>query len=277
MAGLIKEQGKPQVCNFAGMTGMSVNPQNDLFDLLNALNSTLNVADAWQAGLVFFQKYGGTQISYARGRQDGSIAFLTTVPDWWINRYLENDYVTLDPFADISRAYFTPTRFDTRSGTFPISLSEPATRMLREYSETGANAGFVIPTMTPSTLQISGFNIANAMSPQEFSQFYRDRENVLVLAAHAVHQRCQALDPQLSQPEIHLASQKDIHYAPLSTRERECLLWLCKGLRNDAIADRMGISRVTVEMHLRNCRTKLNARTREQAVVTAIKQGFITP
>jgi DNA-binding CsgD family transcriptional regulator len=273
---LIKEQEKPQACNFAGMTGVIMNPHNDLFDLLNALNTALNVSDAWQAGLVFFQKYGGTQISYARGRQDGSIAFLTTVPDWWRNRYLENNYVSLDPFADISRACFAPTRFDTKSGTFPISLSEPATQMLQEYTETGANAGFVIPTMTPSTVQISGFNIANAMNQQEFSLFYRDRENALVLAAHAVHQRCQELDPS-SQTDAYLAPQEMGHYAPLSPRERECLLWLCKGMRNDAIADRMGITRVTVEMHLRNCRQKLNARTREQAVVTAIKRGFITP
>ncbi|OSQ38719.1 LuxR family transcriptional regulator [Thalassospira sp. MCCC 1A01428] len=256
---------------------MALQLNNDLFDLLNALDNALSVPDAWQAGLGFFKKYGGNQITYTHERQDGSIVFLTTLPDWWMTYYLENDYASLDPFIDVGRAYFKPTRFDTRSVNLPISLSAPAAQMLQEFAETGSNSGFVIPTMAPSTMKISGFNIANTMEKQEFSQFYSDKENALVLAAHAVHQRCQELDPQLSRTDVHLAPKKNTSYPLLSPRERECLLWLCKGMRNDAIADRMGITRVTVEMHLRNCRQKLNARTREQAVVTAIKRGFITP
>ncbi len=256
---------------------MIANAHNDLFDLLNALDNALNVSDAWQAGLVFFRKYGGNQITYTHERQDGSIVFLTTLPDWWMTYYLENDYASLDPFIDVGRAYFSPTRFDTQEVNLPVSLSDPAAQMLQEYGETGSSSGFVIPTMTPSTLTVSGFNIANTMKKNEFSLFYNDKESALALAAHAVHQRCQELDPHLSRTDVHLAPKKNASYPLLSPRECECMLWLCKGMRNDAIADRMGITRVTVEMHLRNCRTKLNARTREQAVVTAIKQGFITP
>jgi DNA-binding CsgD family transcriptional regulator len=259
------------------MAGMALQLNNDLFDLLNALSNAWNVPDAWLAGLVFFRKYGGNQITYTHERQDGSIVFLTTLPDWWMTHYLENDYANMDPFIDIGRAYFSPTRFDTKAVGLPISLSAPAKQMLQEFAETGSSSGFVIPTMTPSTLTISGFNIANTMDKHEFSLFYSDKENALALAAHAVHQRCQELDPQLSRTDVHLAPKKNTSYPLLSPRERECLLWLCKGMRNDAIADRMGITRVTVEMHLRNCRQKLDARTREQAVVTAIKRGFITP
>ncbi|PKR49046.1 hypothetical protein COO20_23065 [Thalassospira marina] len=256
---------------------MFLNPNHDLFDLLNALDTAQTVPDAWQVGLVFFRKYGGNQITYTHERQDGSIVFLTTLPDWWMSYYLDNNYANLDPFIDVGRAYFSPTRFDTNSVNLPVSLSAPARQMLNEFAETGSSTGFVIPTMAPSVPQISGFNIANTMQKQEFSQFYDDKENALVMAAHAVHQRCQELDPQLTRTDVHLAPHKITHYPELSPRERECLLWLCKGMRNDAIADRMGITRVTVEMHMRNCRQKLGARTREQAVVTAIKQGFITP
>ncbi|OSQ35457.1 autoinducer binding domain-containing protein, partial [Thalassospira mesophila] len=217
---------------------MALQLNNDLFDLLNALDNALSVPDAWQAGLDFFKKYGGNQITYTHERQDGSIVFLTTLPDWWMIYYLENDYASLDPFIDVGRAYFKPTRFDTRSVNLPISLSGPAAQMLQEFAETGSSSGFVIPTMAPSTLKISGFNIANTMEKQEFSQFYNDKENALVLAAHAVHQRCQELDPQLSRTDVHLAPKKNTSYPLLSPRERECLLWLCKGMRNDAIADR---------------------------------------
>jgi len=63
--------------------------------------------------------------------------------------------------------------------------------------------------------------------------------------------------------------------AQLSNRERECLVWLCHGLRTQRIANRMGISVSTVEFHLRNARNKLGAATREQTVATAVKFSLI--
>jgi DNA-binding CsgD family transcriptional regulator len=63
----------------------------------------------------------------------------------------------------------------------------------------------------------------------------------------------------------------------LSSRERECLLWLSKGLRNDRIAERLGISNHTVELHLANARRKLQAATREQALAQAVIRGLVEP
>ena len=63
----------------------------------------------------------------------------------------------------------------------------------------------------------------------------------------------------------------------LSVRERECLLWLSRGLRNDDIAERLSLSRSTVEFHLVNVRRKLNASTREQALAIAVHGGLIEP
>ena len=61
----------------------------------------------------------------------------------------------------------------------------------------------------------------------------------------------------------------------ISDRERECLEWLARGERPDAIAYRLGIKRVTVDMHLRNARVKLNAATREHAVALAVHSKLI--
>ena len=256
---------------------MISNPNNDLFDLLNALDNAQDVPAAWQAGLRFFRKFGARQITYGFERLDGSIVFLTTLPDWWLSHYQDNNYASYDPLIDIARAYIAPRKFETPFTDFPVTLSPKARQILNEFGETESTAGLVIPGMTPMPQQLSALAISNTMNAEEFSKFYRGKETTLILAAHAVQQRCQELDHQFTQTDVHLMLQRIRHHPKLSPRERECLLWLCKGLRNDAIADRMGITRVTVEMHLRNCRQKLNARTREQAVVTAIKQGFITP
>jgi len=62
----------------------------------------------------------------------------------------------------------------------------------------------------------------------------------------------------------------------LSERERECLLWLCAGLRVAAIADKLSIGESAVQLYITNAKRKLGAKTREQAVARAIFSGEIT-
>ena len=63
----------------------------------------------------------------------------------------------------------------------------------------------------------------------------------------------------------------------LTDREKECLVWLARGLRNDRIAEKMGIKTVTVQLHLDKARKKLAAATREQALSIAIQIGAVKP
>lgn len=64
---------------------------------------------------------------------------------------------------------------------------------------------------------------------------------------------------------------------PLSPRERECLLRLAQGLRVDRIAERLGLSTATVDLHLANGRRKLGARTSAEAIARAVQEGSIEP
>lgn len=61
----------------------------------------------------------------------------------------------------------------------------------------------------------------------------------------------------------------------LSNRERDCLAYIADGLRTADVAYRMGITEGTVEMHMRNARTRLGAKTRDQAVAIAVRSGVI--
>ena len=62
----------------------------------------------------------------------------------------------------------------------------------------------------------------------------------------------------------------------LSGREVECLTQIARGERVARIAESLSLSQVTVELHLRNARAKLKARTRDQAVALAVQAGLIT-
>jgi len=61
----------------------------------------------------------------------------------------------------------------------------------------------------------------------------------------------------------------------LTAREKEILNMMADGAGNRAIADALFISENTVRNHVRNVLDKLQARTRTEAVVRAIKTGLV--
>jgi DNA-binding NarL/FixJ family response regulator len=61
--------------------------------------------------------------------------------------------------------------------------------------------------------------------------------------------------------------------ATLSDREREVLALLTSGLRNDAIAERLGISPQTVQTHVRNILGKLEVHSKLEAVAFTVRHG----
>jgi DNA-binding NarL/FixJ family response regulator len=61
----------------------------------------------------------------------------------------------------------------------------------------------------------------------------------------------------------------------LTGREREILQLTAEGLNLEGIAERLVLSPETVRTHMRNARRKLGARTRTEAVVTAMRTAQI--
>ncbi|HET7567766.1 MAG TPA: response regulator transcription factor [Gaiellaceae bacterium] len=62
----------------------------------------------------------------------------------------------------------------------------------------------------------------------------------------------------------------------LTTREREVLGLLARGLANDAVGEQLGISAETVRTHLAKAMTKLGAATRTEAVAIALRRSIIS-
>lgn len=62
---------------------------------------------------------------------------------------------------------------------------------------------------------------------------------------------------------------------PLTSREEGVLHFLVKGYIKKEIAEELGISQHTVDMHLRSVYRKLHVRSQTEAVATAIRQGIV--
>lgn len=63
----------------------------------------------------------------------------------------------------------------------------------------------------------------------------------------------------------------------LTTREREAVTLVARGLSNEQIAARMVISPVTAKTHVNRAMTKLHCRDRAQLVIAAYEAGLVLP
>jgi two-component system NarL family response regulator len=64
---------------------------------------------------------------------------------------------------------------------------------------------------------------------------------------------------------------------PLTAREREVLAELGRGYSNRAIAESLGIAEGTVKLHMKSILSKLDASSRADAIVIAMRRGLLKP
>ena len=101
----------------------------------------------------------------------------------------------------------------------------------------------------------------------------------LIAAIRAVTSGHTFLSPEVTKLFTR-CSRHEEHTPPpsvLSRREVELLCLLSSGKRSAEIAEKMGITIATVEVHRRNIRQKLNINTVAELTAYAIREGLITP
>jgi len=77
-------------------------------------------------------------------------------------------------------------------------------------------------------------------------------------------------------PEPSQSTDLDSATEELTARELDVLRGLARGLSNRAIADELAISDRTVQTHLTNVFAKMQVGSRTEAVLTAIRRGWLT-
>lgn len=61
---------------------------------------------------------------------------------------------------------------------------------------------------------------------------------------------------------------------PLTEREKEILIYICQGLTNADIADKLKLSKRTVDKHRENLLLKTNSKNTASLVIFAVKNGY---
>ncbi len=245
---------------------------------LSRLDAVSSAHRTWEE-LLAFQKSLGFDLmmyGYACGDPAASetgVKTLSNFPTSYQSRYSRERYYLHDPVVHHCIAHLTPVRVgrdairlrpDKEGGT----LSPIQRRIVEEAGDCGMRSGIALPLRSVGSHPMAGMSLSNAMAPDEFERFLADWGAVAQLAALHAHTRMQM---QL-QPRT-----EDRHAADLSMRERDCLAWASRGLSSKEAATRMNLSHRTVEFHIANAMTKLNASSRIQAVARAMALGLVTP
>jgi NarL family two-component system response regulator LiaR len=124
------------------------------------------------------------------------------------------------------------------------------------------------------------FSLLEAGAAGYLLKSVRGRE--LVEAIRSVYAGESVLHPSVARKVLNRfghTSEKAVEHAPvelLSEREMEVLKLLTRGLSNKEIADELCISIRTVQGHLGNIFNKLQISSRTEAVVRALKEGWVT-
>lgn len=98
----------------------------------------------------------------------------------------------------------------------------------------------------------------------------------LAKAIRAAHAGKSTLAPEAAQALIHAANQPPAPGSDLTDREREVLALMVRGLDNNAIADRLTISRSTAKFHVSIILSKLGVGNRTEAVALAVQHHLVS-
>ncbi len=241
-----------------------------LGDFVDTLGSETGFAGAWLRTCEFFSANGLPWVCY--GYADVGEETVLRVPklrsnvrgdfvDRWIQEELSDD----DPGVRHAVSSLSSKAFGAEfmaRGNYNRAVWE----YYCDLREIGYASVLNIPMRNNARSASGFFALGGPFKAAEMSHYLNECQDRLALAAHHADQRL-----------VELTKATEVAGSGLSPREIQCLQWLAKGLRNDRIAAKIGITQPTVKLHMQNARRKLRSSTREQAVAQAVRLGLIEP
>jgi DNA-binding CsgD family transcriptional regulator len=183
-----------------------------------------------------------------------------TYPESWVDRYVEQGYINVDPVISTALKSLFPTDWSSLK-----SESKLVKKLFGEAKEFGVGTqGLTFPIRGASG-ERALFSIVGNFSDQEWASFKKENLpcfNVLAFHIHSI------VIKQIG---------ATIQEVKLSPREVECLKWASQGKTFQDIGDILSISNSTVRMYLDAARHKLNCLNITHAVVRAIRLELIPP
>ena len=204
--------------------------------------------------------YGVDHVVYHWVNSVGERFGCGTYTSEWVDRYLEKDYLYIDPVVLGCFHRFDPVNWKQ------LDWSKKGARdMLRDACDHGVGPqGFTVPIRGPKG-QYALFTLADNRDDEAWEALINEKKKDLILLGHSFNQKALELEERVFQLE---ASQ-------LSKRERSTLTLLAKGKNRAQAAQELEISENTLRVYVESARHKLGALNTTHAVARALAAGQI--
>jgi DNA-binding CsgD family transcriptional regulator len=191
---------------------------------------------------------------------DGEQYGFGTYDPVWVQRYVDREYLRVDPVVAGCFARFHPvdwTRLDWSSRQARAFQADAVAHGV-------GNQGYSIPIRGPAG-QFALFTVSHNCSDAEWDAFTRRHQRDLILVAHYFNQRA-----------LELAKERMPEPARgLSPREADALTYLAMGYARGQVADILAISEHTLRAYIESAKYKLSALNTTHAVARAMAEGLI--
>ncbi len=177
----------------------------------------------------------------------------------WVDRYLEMDYLRIDPVIFGCFQRFDPVDWKELDWS-----SKQAREFFREAVEYGVgNQGYTIPIRGPSG-QFALFTVSDNCSDEEWAAFIEANARDLMIVAHEFNKKALEFEKTGEMP-----------VPSLSPRELSAMTYLAKGFSRAQAAAELNISEHTLRVYIEAARHKLGAINTTHAVARALSSGLI--
>ncbi len=178
----------------------------------------------------------------------------------WVQRYLEQEYLRVDPVIKGCYQRFHPVDWKR------LDWSGKHTQaFLQEALEYGlGNQGYSVPLRGPNG-QFALFTVNHRCEDEAWDDFTEKNRRELILCAHYFNQKALEFEPDRAPAPAR----------QLSPREVEALTLLALGYGRAQVAETLSISEHTLRVYIESARFKLGATNTVHAIARAISQGLI--
>ena len=183
-----------------------------------------------------------------------------TYSDDWRERYLEQNYLRVDPVIAGCFQRFHPVDWKR------LDWSSKAARAFQAeaISYGVGNQGFSIPIRGPNG-QFALFTVSHNCDDAEWESFTDTHRRDLILIAHYFNEKALEFEPDRT-PE---------QRQQLSPREVDAMTLLAMGYSRAQVAESLDISEHTLRVYIESARFKLGALNTTHAVARAMSRGLI--
>jgi len=246
-----------------------------LLEYLETINAAQSIQEVWDAHVKAMRAFGFDRLLYGFSRHKTESGFgnrhdnlmLSNHDQAYLGPYIDGGMFIHAPMVNWARENVGACSWSWVKENYD-SLSEREKQVVDFNARMGVSAGYTISFRDVSSRAKGAIGLCAPVgtTQDEVEEIWRRHGREIVQMNNVAHLKLTSLP---------FASLR----RPLTRRQREVLEWVGEGKTTQDIATIMGLTRATVEKHLRLAREALEVETTAQAVYQAAFQNqiFVLP